>query len=158
MARRLSIIGSVAPVAVIGTGLLLAAGSSGNAQNTAFAISAAGAIAGVATASLGEIYSHRWVTTGMALRAGGLVVANVGLFLAYNNAIGDCTSSCHLQGRSLAIVLGGAAMYVGGMALDIHDAPGAARSWRARHAMVLAPTAIPSGSKSVAGVGLALRF
>ena len=43
------------------------------------------------TPALGELYGHRWFTGGMAMRVGGLVVANVGLVLAYGVA--------SLQGR-----------------------------------------------------------
>jgi hypothetical protein len=158
-ALRMSIVGSVAPVVAMGIGALLASQSTGNVQNAGYGIIAGAAIVGIATPALGELYGHQWFTGGMALRVGGLVVANVGLFLAYNTEIGNCTSSpCHLHGGDLGFVIAGAALYLGGTYLDIDGARDAARTWSHRHDVVVAPTALRSPSSIAPALALSLTF
>jgi hypothetical protein len=94
----------------------------------------------------------------MAMRVGGLVVANVGLFLAYNTELGNCSSPCHLHGGDLGFVIAGAALYLGGTYLDIDGARDAARTWSHRHDVVVVPTALRSPSSTAPALALSLTF
>ena len=157
-AFHLSVVGSVAPAVAMGVGALIASQSTGNVQNAGYGIVAGAAIVGIVTPALGELYGHRWFTGGMAMRVGGLVVANVGLFLAYNTEIGNCSGSCHLHGGDLGFVIAGAALYLGGTYFDIDGARDAARTWAHRHDVVVVPTALRSPSATAPALALALTF
>ena len=159
-ASKLSTIGAAVPIAAIGFGTLVAATGSNNAiRDFGGVVAIGGALAGVVTPSLGQLYSHRYVNGTMAMRAGGLLVGTVGLILAFNNEIGDCAGEpdCHLKARTIGIIAGGAALYLGGIAIDVLTARSDARAWNDRH-LQIAPTAMRTPTSTVPGVALALTF
>jgi hypothetical protein len=160
-AARLSIIGSAFPVVAIGIGTLVGfEGTSAPIRDVGAALAVGGALAGVVTPSIGNMYGHRWLSPGMAMRAGGLVVEYIGLLKGFNTDIGDCADPgpCHRSASTFGLLAGGAALYLGGMALDIVGAPQAAREWNARHEVRLVPTAIKTPSSTGTGLVLALTF
>jgi hypothetical protein len=155
-AQRLAILGSAVPVAAIGLGTLVAAdGTKGPIRDIGGATVLAGALAGIITPSIGAFYSHHPVTGGMGLRAGGVLVEMIGLVKLGNNDIGDCAdvSPCHHPASTYVLLASGAALYFGGMALDIVHAPQFAHE----HELELVPTAIRSGGSTANGLALAGR-
>jgi hypothetical protein len=154
-AQRLSIVGSVVPVAVIGLGAAVELGGSNNAiRDIGGATMIGGALLGVVTPSLGHFYHRDYLDGAMALRAGGVVVELIGLVRAFNSEIGDCEAndpSCHLHASTYALLAGGAAMYLGGMALDIATSHGL-------HRVQVAPTALRAPSSTVPAVSLGFQF
>jgi hypothetical protein len=160
-AQRLSIVGTAVPIAAIGVGALVAAeGSKAPIRDIGGATALSGALLGVITPSLGEMYSHRAVTGGMGLRAGGLLVEYVGLMKLANNDIGDCADvgPCHHPASTYLLLATGAGLYFGGMALDIVHAPDAAREWNRRYEVQLVPTTLRSGATTTTGLAIAGRF
>jgi hypothetical protein len=162
-AFELSAIGAATPAAVAGVGALmvLSSGGSGSTRDDGLGVVMVGQLVGLVTPSIGELYSHRIVTGGMGMRAGGLLVETVGLFKYYNTEIGDCASlgpTCHHSAGTYALIAGGAALYAGGMIYDVVGARDAASSWNRRHDVMVVPTAVKTQSSVVPGVALALTF
>lgn len=160
-ALRMSVIGSAFPLAALGIGVLVASeGSDAPIRDVGGSIAIGAALAGIVTPALGELYARRWFTPGMAMRAGGLVVEAIGLIKGFNNEIGDCSDlgPCHRSGSTIGLIVGGAALYLGGIALDVVGAPAAAREWTARHEVQIVPTALKSKSSTVGGLAVALKF
>lgn len=161
-AQRLSTIGSAIPLASIGIGTLVWLEGSNNAiRDLGMGIAIGGAVAGIVTPSLGELYSHHWLNGTMALRAGGLFVEFVGLVFASNSDVGDCadtTGPCHLHASTIGLLGGGAALYLGATVLDIVEAPSAARAWNRRHAVQVVPTALRTPTSTAPGLVLSARF
>jgi hypothetical protein len=154
-AQRLSIAGSVAPIAMLGIGTFVAATGSNNAIRDFGGVTAiSGALLGIVSPSLGHFYSGEYLDPALALRAGGVVIELVGLVKATNSEIGDCQThepSCHPDGSTYVLIGAGIAMYLGGMALDI--------AWRpSRNEFQLLPTAMRTPTSTVPGVVAAFRF
>ena len=84
----------------------------------------------------------------------------MGIVKGFSNEVGDCTDSgpCHHPASTIGLLVGGAALYFGGMALDVVGAPAAARAWNARHEVLLVPTAINTPSSTATGLALSLTF
>jgi hypothetical protein len=146
-ALALSIAGTAIPVAVLGVGLV----------SRKSALFVAGSAAGLVMPAAGELYAHQWATRGMALRGAAAVVALTDLLVMRFEAV----SSPHERGEGFtpasAIVMGAAgALYLGGIALDICDAPSAARS--RHHAVAIAPTMIETPAHLVAGLAMIATF
>ena len=120
-----------------------------------------GALAGIVTPSLGELYSHHWVNGTIVLRAGGVAVELMGLVLASNSEIGDCadaTGPCHLHASTIGLIGTGAALYLGATLWDVLAAPSEARAWNHRHSVVLVPTAMRTPSSTGPGFVLSATF
>lgn len=160
-AQRLSILGSAVPAAAIGLGTLAAfAGSDRPIKDVGMATAFGGALVGILTPSLGELYSHRWLNPAIALRAGGAFVELLGLIRMSAGDLGDCDGSgpCHHPPSTYGLLAGGAAMYLGGMVLDVVGAPAAARAWNARHDLHLVPTVMRSTHATTTGLAVALTW
>lgn len=160
-ALRLSILGSAIPVAAIGLGTFVGLESSNSAiRDFGSVIAIGGALAGVVTPSLGELYSHRWLTVGMALRTGGVFAEMMGYATGFSHEIGDCLDPgpCHHSASTYGLLIGGAALYLGGMVLDVVSAPEVARAWTGRHEVQLLPTAMKTTSGTTTGMALSLVF
>jgi hypothetical protein len=162
-AFELSAIGAAAPAAVAGVGALmvLASGGSGATRDDGLGVVMVSQLVGLITPSIGEFYSRQIVTGGMAMRVGGLLVETVGLFDYYNTGIGDCSSlgpECHHPAGTYALIIGGAALYAGGMIYDVVRARDAASSWNRRHDVMVVPTALKTQASVTPGVALALTF
>lgn len=162
-AFELSAIGAAAPAAVAGVGALmvLASGGSGATLDNGLEVVMVSQLVGLITPSIGELYSRQIVTTGMAMRLGGLVVETIGLFDYYNTGIGDCADlgpECHHPATTYAMIVGGAALYAGGMLYDVVRARDTASSWNRRHDVLVLPTALKTQGSITPGVGLALTF
>jgi hypothetical protein len=158
-AFELSAIGAAAPAAVAGVGALMALGS-GATRDNGLGVVLVSQLVGLITPSIGEFYSRQILTGGMAMRVGGLVVETVGMFDYYNNEIGDCATgpACHHPAGTYALIVGGAALYAGGMIYDVVRARDAASSWNRRHDVMVVPTALKTQSSVTPGVALALTF
>ena len=159
--RGMAILGSAFPVAAIGLGVLVSVeGAHAPIRDVGAAIAIGGSLVGVITPSIGDFAAHRYLAPGIALRAGGLLVTTIGMISAFNNEIGDCSDAgpCHHPASTYGLLVGGAAMYLGGMVLDIIGAPEAARAWNAEHELQVAPTAIVTPSSRTTGLAVALRF
>jgi hypothetical protein len=146
-ALALSIVGTAIPVATIGASVV--AGKS--------ELLIAGIAAGLVMPAAGELYAHCWVTRGMALRGGAAMLALTDLLVLRYEAV----SSPHEVGQGLtpgtAIVMAAAgALYLGGVALDVYDAPSAARS--RRRAVAIAPTMIETPAHRVTGLAMIATF
>ena len=162
-AFELSAIGAAAPAAVAGMGALmvLASGGSGATRDDGLVVVMISQLVGLVTPSIGEFYSRQILTGGMAMRAGGLLVETVGLFEYYNTGIGDCADlgpDCHHPASTYAMIVGGAALYAGGMLYDVFSARDAASSWNRRHDVMVVPTALKTQGSITPGVALALTF
>jgi hypothetical protein len=160
-AQRLSVIGSAVPLAAIGLGAGLELVHGGTAVNDlSTGLLVGGLLVGVITPSLGHFYAHHWLDGAIAMRGAGVLIGFVGLVSGFNNDVGDCATPgpCHHSATTYGLLIGGAALYLGGMALDLVGAPETARAWNARHQLQLSPTAMRSGHSTVAGVGVALRW
>jgi hypothetical protein len=162
-AFELSAIGAAAPAAVAGLGALMVLGSGGGGatRDDGLSMMLVSQLVGLVTPSIGELYSRQIVTGGMAMRLGGLLVETVGLFNYYNTGIGDCADlgpECHHPAGTYAMIVGGAALYAGGMLYDVLGARDAARSWNRRHDVTLVPTALKTQGSVTPGVALALTF
>jgi hypothetical protein len=162
-AFELSAIGAAAPAAAAGLGALmvLASGGSGSTRDNGLELVMISQLVGLVTPSIGELYGHQIGTGGMAMRVGGLLVETVGLFDYYNTGIGDCAElgpSCHHPAATYALIIGGAALYVGGMLYDVVGARETASSWNRRHDVMLVPTALKTQGAVTPGVALALTF
>jgi hypothetical protein len=162
-AFQLSAIGAAAPAAVAGVGALmvLASGGSGASRDTGLDVVLVGQLVGLVTPSIGEFYGRQIVTGGMAMRVGGLIVETVGLFDYYNTGSGDCAtlgSACHHPAGTYAMIVGGAALYAGGMLYDVIRARDVASSWNRRHDVMVVPTALRTQGSVTPGVALALTF
>ncbi len=162
-AFELSAIGAAAPAAVAGVGALmvLASGGSGASSDDGLVVVMISQLVGLITPSIGEFYSRQILTGGMAMRVGGLLVETVGLFDYYNTGIGDCADlgpDCHHPASTYAMIVGGAALYAGGMLYDVFSARDAASSWNRRHDVVVLPTALKTQGSITPGVALALTF
>ena len=162
-AFELSAIGAAAPAAVAGVGALmvLASGGSGATRDNGLGVVMVSQLVGLVTPSIGELYSRQFVTGGMAMRVGGLLVETVGLFDYYNTGIGDCATlgpECHHPAGTYAMIVGGAALYAGGMLYDVVGARDAAGSWNRRHDVMVVPTALKTQGSVTPGVALALTF
>ncbi len=160
-ALRLSVIGSAVPLAAVGLGAgleLVHGGTAANDLGTGLLVG--GLLVGVITPSLGELYGHHWLDGAIAMRAAGVVVGFAGLVSGFNNDLGDCATPgpCHHSATTYALLVGGAALYLGGMALDIVGAPQTARAWNARHELQLVPTAMTSAHATVAGLGVTVKW
>jgi hypothetical protein len=146
-ALALSIAGTALPLATIGAGLAT--------RNSGLFVG--GIAAGLVLPAAGELYAHRWLTRGMALRGGAAVLAVADLLVLRLEAL----SSAHevspglTPGTTVAFVLAGA-LYAGGIALDIYDAPDAARS--RRREVAIAPTVIDTPAHRVTGLALIATF
>jgi len=152
-AQRLSVAGSVAPLALLGIGLVAAAGSNNAIRDFGAVTAMSGVMLGIVTPSLGHFYSHEYLDPAIALRAGGVLIELVGLVRATNSEIGDCQSGvpCHLQSSTYFLLGAGIAMYLGGMALDI--------AWKPAHGeFQITPTALRVRTSVVPGVAATLRF
>ena len=161
-ALRLSIIGSAFPIAAIGIGTLVSLeGSRAPIRDIGAVVAVSGALVGILTPAMGEFYARRWLNGGIVLRAGGVIVEFIGLIKAFNNDIGDCAGvqvSCSHSAGTIGLLVGGAALYLGGALLDVVGAPAAAREWNARHDVQLVPTAFKTQSSTAPGLALALKF
>jgi hypothetical protein len=160
-AQRLAILGTAVPAAAIGLGTFVALeGTQAPIRDIGSATAITGALVGLITPSIGAFYSHRAVTGGMGVRVAGIVVETVGLTKLFNNEIGDCEdpSPCHHPVSTYLLVASGAALYFGGMALDIVRAPEIARDWNQRYELQLVPTTIRSGGSTTTGLALAGKF
>jgi hypothetical protein len=161
-AQRLSIIGSAIPLATIGVGTLVAMRGSNNAiRDFGGVVAIGGALAGIVTPALGELYSHHWINGTMVMRAGGLFVEFMGLVYASNSEIGDCadtTGPCHLRPMTIGLLGSGAALYLGATVWDVLAAPSEARAWNRRYSVQLVPTAMRTPSSTATGVMLSARF
>ena len=162
-AFALSAIGAAVPAAAAGVGALmvLASGGSGATRDNGLGVVMVSQLVGLVTPSIGELYSRQIVTGGMAMRVGGLLVETVGLFDYYNNEIGDCVDlgpGCHHPAGTYAMIVGGAALYAGGMLYDVVRARDAASSWNRRHDVLVVPTALKTQGSVTPGVALALTF
>jgi len=149
---RLSVIGSAFPIAAIGLGTLVgAAGTEAPIRDIGGVVAIGGALVGVVTPALGSFANHRYLTGGMAMRAGGLVVEAIGILRGFNNEIGECDDAgpCHHSATTYGLLAAGAALYLGGALLDIVEA---------HHAVEVVPTAIKTPSSTAPGLAVALRF
>ena len=160
-ALRLSIIGSAVPLAAIGLGAgldLVHAGTATNDLGTGLLVS--GVLIGVVTPSLGEFYGHQWLDGAIAMRGAGVVVGFSGLISGFNNDLGDCATPgpCHLSVTTYGLLVGGAALYLGGIALDLVGAPPTSRDWNAHHGLQIVPTAMRSGHSTTTGLGVAFKW
>ena len=160
-ALRLSIIGSAFPLAAIGIGTLVGLeGTRAPIRDVGTGFAVVGALVGIVTPAIGDFYAHRWLNPGIALRAGGLLATFIGFVKAFNNDLGDCADPgpCHRSATTIGLIAGGAAMYLGGIVLDVVGAPTTARDWNARHEVQLVPTAFKTPASTATGLVLALRF
>ncbi len=160
-ALRLSIIGSAFPIAAIGIGTLVGIeGARAPIRDVGTVFAVGGALIGIVTPAIGDFYARRWLSPGIAMRAGGLIVEYIGLVKAFSNDIGDCADPgpCHRSAATIGLIAGGAALYLGGVVLDVVGAPAAAREWNARHDVQLVPTAFKTQSSTAPGLALALKF
>ena len=160
-ALRLSVLGSAFPLAAIGLGTLVSLeGTQAPIRDVGAVFAVGGALVGIVTPALGDFYAHRWLSPGIALRAGGLIATYVGLVKAFNNDLGDCADPgpCHRSASTIGLLVGGAALYLGGVVLDVVGAPQAARAWNARHEVQLVPTAIKTPASTATGLALAFAF
>jgi hypothetical protein len=160
-AQRLAILGSAIPAAAIGLGTFVALdGTKAPIRDVGSATAITGALVGLVTPSIGAFYSHRAITGGIGLRVAGIVAETIGLTKLLNSEIGDCEdpSPCHHPASTYVLLASGAALYFGGMALDIVHAPEIARDWNQRYELQLVPTTIRSGGSTTTGVALAGRF
>lgn len=156
-ARWLSIVGSAVPVAATGLGLFLARdGASNSARDAGIVIGAVGTLAGIVTPAAGEFYSHKWLTAGMAMRAGAILPLYLGFITTSTEICATTDSQCRANGA--AIIGLGAALYIGGVVLDIALAPRAAHSWNRRHELQVIPTAMRSNSSTTSGLALSMKF
>jgi hypothetical protein len=131
------------------------------------------ALAGAATMlvapSFGHLYADDVWTTGLKLRAGGLVAMGTGIALfATDHAMtsqecaGDQIGHCNLvpAGIKLGVAALGLVAVGVGAGMDIATAPRAARRWNEQHALsfTVAPTVMPTRDGTVAGLGVAGTF
>jgi hypothetical protein len=153
--QRLSVAGSLIPVALLGIGTLVAGTGSNNAIRDFGGVTAiSGVLLGIITPSLGHFHNGDYLDPAIALRAGGVFVELIGLVKATNNEVGDCQSrdpSCHIQASTYVLLGSGIAMYLGGMAFDVVWKPH-------RDGLQIAPTALRTPTSMVPGVAAGFRF
>jgi len=106
--------------------------------------------------SLGHWYAGRVVTGGLALRAGGTALMFVGALQALGHTL------CHgheddCGGDGSALLIGGAAAFVGGTIYDVATAGRQARRWNEKH-FDLAPMVVRGASGKAPGFGIAGTF
>ena len=161
-AVRLSAVGAAVPAAAAGVGALmvLSSGGSGATRDDGLGVVMVSQLVGLVTPSIGEFYGREFLTGGMAMRAGGLVIESAGLFEYYNTEIGDCENpaTCHHPAATYALIVGGAALYAAGMVYDVVHARETASSWNRRHDLMVVPTALKTQRSVTPGVALALTF
>jgi hypothetical protein len=146
VATALSAGGAAASATVMGLSLLV--GTPGTVNQTMLDIGFATAIV---TPSLGEYYAHQYLTIGEGIRAGGALVAILGVnqtetVSCNNGSPGPCTS---ITGTGVVMLGLAGIAFVGGAFYDILDAGNAVDRYDVRVSVV--PMLTPGG-----GGGLAL--
>lgn len=96
--------------------------------------------------SLGHFYAGRYLTIGMAIRAGAAGIAAIGLGQKQDGACdANPRDNCPtITGGGLTLISLAAIAYIGGVAYDVRDAPNAVEHYNKYHAQLL-PTAMPHG-------------
>ena len=100
----------------------------------------------IVTPSLGQWYAGKYLTVGMAVRAGGALLAAYGSSLKQDKRCGDGPDpdrNCpQISGNGYTVLSIAAIAYIGGMAYDVIDTPDAVAEHNRTHVM-LTPTAGP---------------
>ncbi len=101
----------------------------------------------IATPSLGQWYAGKYLTVGMAIRAGGALLAAYGISQRQDQrCILDSTKNCPKISDKGITILGLAAIaYIGGVAYDVVDTPHAVDHYNKTHAAMIVPTATDHG-------------
>ena len=149
-ALLLSLGGTAASVALVVAG----ANSEGSNGDSLVTI---GLLSSLVTPSFGHWYAGDYFTAGMGMRAGGGLLAIVGLGQALGCAFAEESDSSCNGDSGAAFMLLGVGLYAGGTIYDIATAPSAARRWNEHH-LQLSPMMVSSGAHSGMGVGLGGTF
>jgi hypothetical protein len=111
------------------------------------------ALAGIVVGpSVGHCYVGRCVTTAGIIRlagAGAVAASTLLWFARCGFAEGDCEDLAYQVG-----LLGGAGAFVAGTIWDIASAPGAARRRNREHRLLVVPTAVSAGDRTLPGLAL----
>ena len=158
-ALALSLAGTVVPLAIMGTGIGLWAGGSESVQGTAIAMTFVGGGMAWFGPSLGHAYGeHRWVTPGMMVRSGAVVLGGLDFALVVGCGLGG-GGDCVNVGFAIAGIAGAA--FVTGAVIDVATASSATVRFNAQHEAPLsfAPIVIRTPSRTnVAGFGVSGHF
>ena len=118
----------------------------------------AGLATSVVTPSLGELYAHQWLTIGMGIRGGGVLLAAYGVTRTQEASCNDLANSkCkQLTGTGVALLGLAAIAYIGGAAYDVIDAGDAVERYNATH-IGITPMIMPNtGPPGTMTAGLAV--
>jgi hypothetical protein len=136
-----------ATAGVVGAGLMLGAHHDGTALTI-------GTVTLLVGPSAGHWYAGHVVTTGLGIRAAGLVTAGVGIDLLVGC---DGEPGCSTT-PGWSLVGAGFGVMVAGAVWDSVTARGAVRDWNQRHAVTLVPARLPSARGDALGLALVGRF
>jgi hypothetical protein len=145
-ATSLAVIGSLLPMATTAVGLTLDGDLGTRVTGSGLALSLVGP-------SFGHWYTGEFLTKGMVARAGGalLLLAGADAALSARSGIGMFED----DGAAGAMLLGGAALYVGGAIYDIATAGKAAHKYNVERYQVM-PTRLSTTNGKSGAFGLAV--
>lgn len=152
-ATNLALGGAVLPFVLFG------AAAAADDNDTTPALALAGAASLVLTPSAGHWYAGKFLTTGMALRAGGALAGTVGFALAIGCAISE-GDDCDGGGLGALLFAGGLGALAAGVIYDVATADNAVREYNARATIpvTVVPTALRSGGSTTPGLAVAGSF
>jgi hypothetical protein len=115
-AAYLSLGGTIAAWSLIAVASEMDHGAGSKAENLA----TIGALGTLLAPSFGHWYARSYLTRGLGLRVAGIAATVVGIGIL----LPGCEEDCNNTGLGVALLLGGAGLYVGGTIDDIATAPG----------------------------------
>jgi hypothetical protein len=119
--------------------------------------------------STGQWYAHRVGAIGLVARAAGAVLVVKGFTLADqqgNDCLGLSDAECAAaekrwdkeERRGGAMLLTGAALWIGSTVFDVVMARRATRAWNREHSIAVTPTLVPATGGRAPGLSLQLQF
>lgn len=140
-----SLLGTLAPIAIT-----IAGGAFD--EPGVMALGTAGMVLGP---TAGHWYAGRWVTGGLIARGGGAALMMAGAVQALGNI--DCETGCSGGAAAGPLMLGGAALFVGGTLHDLATAGRSARAYNERQYNV-GPTVVGTTTTTTLGLGVSGAF
>jgi hypothetical protein len=134
-ARTLSIVGTAIPVTALVLGLTDVPGRLHwhRSRDLDEGLVVGGALVGLVTPALGELYGHKFVTGGMGLRGVGLLF---GLLGGSSYALDSDDCRCVTTWTALNLGIGGS-LFLGGAIVDILEAPSVSRIFNEHHLQIM---------------------